>query len=227
MSIIDLRGDELKRLPVVSLIIVNLIPLWGVLFAGWDAFSVVLLYWSENIIIGFYNILKIATAKVDEPIKNAKKLFLIPFFLVHYGGFCGVHGVFVIALFGNEPEGLMDITGWPCFFVFVEILFNVIRSAFSLMPVNMKYAVFAVFISHGISFVHNYILKGEYRRTTPEKLMGSPYARIIILHIAIIAGGFLTMSLGSPLGLLAVLVFLKTVMDLSLHQREHRKTYKR
>ena len=53
--------------------------------------------------------------------------------------------------------------------------------------------------------------------------MGSPYGHIVVMHIAILAGGFLTMAIGSPAPLLVVLVVLKTVLDVSLHNREHKK----
>ncbi|MHC4130435.1 MAG: DUF6498-containing protein [Planctomycetota bacterium] len=36
-------------LPVAALIVANIIPIWGVLFLGWDAFCIVLLYWAENL----------------------------------------------------------------------------------------------------------------------------------------------------------------------------------
>jgi hypothetical protein len=44
-----------------------------------------------------------------------------------------------------------------------------------------------------------------------------------VLHIAILFGAFLTMALGSPVGILLILVLLKTVMDVKLHLRERRK----
>ena len=44
------------------------------------------------------------------------------------------------------------------------------------------------------------------------------------MHVAIIAGAFLTMALGSPLGVLAVLIVLKTAIDVKLHLWEHKKT---
>jgi len=69
-----------KNFPLLCLVAANAVPLYGVAFAGWDAFLVVLLYWAENLIIGFYNILKIAFAKVNKPQENLGKLFLIPFF---------------------------------------------------------------------------------------------------------------------------------------------------
>src|SRR5882724_7957891 len=41
-----------------ALIAANALPLFGVLFLGWDTFSIVALYWTENVIIGAINVLK-------------------------------------------------------------------------------------------------------------------------------------------------------------------------
>jgi hypothetical protein len=43
------------------------------------------------------------------------------------------------------------------------------------------------------------------------------------MHIAILAGGFLVIAIGSPAPLLVVLVVLKTILDVNLHNREHKK----
>ncbi|MBN2592164.1 MAG: hypothetical protein JXA81_01555 [Sedimentisphaerales bacterium] len=194
------------------------------MFLGWNAFYVVLLYWTENIVIGFYNVLKMVLAAVPHPIAHLGKLFLIPFFIVHYGGFTAIHGFFVLALFHDggqgPPMGRMD---WPCFLVFVQMLFNVVKYMYSVVPSQVRLAVLALFVSHGVSFVQNYLLKREYTTARPDKLMGSPYGRVVVMHIAIIAGGFLTMVAGSPAPLLVVLVGLKTILDVNLHNREHKK----
>jgi hypothetical protein len=152
------------------------------------------------------------------------KLFLIPFFIVHYGGFTAVHGFFVLALFHKDGQGPpMDGMNWPCFLVFVQMLFNVIGYMYSVIPPQVKLAVLALFVSHGVSFVQNYLLRREYATAKPDKLMGSPYRRVVVMHIAILAGGFLTMAVGSPAALLVVLIVLKTILDINLHNREHKK----
>lgn len=68
----------------------------------------------------------------------------------------------------------------------------------------------------------HYCPGGEYRGETVQSLMMAPYQRIVILHVAIIAGGFGVAALGSPLPLLVLLVSLKLVLDVWLHRREHR-----
>jgi hypothetical protein len=204
------------------LVAANLIPFWGVIFWDWDAFNVVLLYWSENIVVGFYNILKMAFARVSKPAKHLGKLFLIPFFTFHYGGFCAVHGTFILMLF-KQDSSFMNNTTWPCFFFFLQMMLNVIRQAYSTMSLEMRYAMGALFLSHGVSFVYNYLMKGEYAKIKPDKLMGSPYGRVVVMHVAIIFGGFLTAALGSPLGILIILVGLKTSLDVIFHLRQHKK----
>jgi len=218
-----LKQDWLN-LSVVVLLAANMIPLFGVLFLGWDAFYIVILYWTENIVNGFYNVLKMVFATVPYPAAHLGKLFLIPFFIVHYGGFTAVHGFFVLALFHKDGQGPpMGQMNWPCFLVFVQMLFRVIGYMYSVIPPQVKLAVLALFISHGVSFIQNYLLKREYTTAKPDKLMGSPYGRVVVMHITILAGGFLTMAVGSPAALLVVLVVLKTILDIHLHNREHKK----
>ena len=218
-----LNDKYLTNIPLVALVAANLIPLWGVVFWGWDAFNIVLLYWSENIVVGFYNILKMVFAKVSHPAEHLGKLFMIPFFTVHYGGFCAGHGLFVLMLFEKGDSSFMNNTTWPCFFVFLQMLLNVIKHAYSIMSLEMRYAMAALILSHGVSFVYNYLIKGEYAKVELNKLMGSPYARIVVMHIAVLFGAFLTMALGSPVGILIVLVGLKTSLDVIFHMRQHKK----
>jgi FtsH-binding integral membrane protein len=86
----------------------------------------------------------------------------------------------------------------------------------------MKYTIGSLFLSHGVSFVHNYLIAGEYKTSKPNDLMTQPYSRIIVMHIAILGGGFLSVKMGSPVGVLIVLIALKTIIDVTLHLRQHR-----
>ena len=83
------------------------------------------------------------------------------------------------------------------------------------------YGAIGLAVSHGISFWFNYIGRGEYRRVSSARLMAAPYARVVVLHLTIIIGAFVSVFLGSPVGALIVLVLLKTGLDLALHRREH------
>jgi hypothetical protein len=142
--------------------------------------------------------------------------------VLHFGVFTGIHGVFVLTMFNKSGGEFMGRLNWPCFLAFVQILLNVMKGAYSVMSPNMRLALLALFVSHGVSFVYNYLIKGEYARTDPGKLMVAPYGRVMVMHVAIIAGGFLSMVFGSPAALLFVLVVLKTIIDIELHLREHK-----
>ena len=91
----------------------------------------------------------------------------------------------------------------------------------------MIWAVIGLFISHGISFIENYIFGKEYETNTLQKLMHQPYQRIIVMHLAILGGGIFVMKLNSPVPLLIILILLKIFFDLYLHKKSHRvKTLK-
>jgi hypothetical protein len=212
-----------SNIPLLALVAANAVPLWGVLFLHWNAFYILLLYWAENIAVGFYSILKIAFLKVPRPIDPLGKLFIIPFFVVQFGGFVAGHGFFILFLFKKVKEPSIQGNEWPCFLVFIQLLLGVIKQAYSIIPADMKYALAALFVSHGISFIYNYLLKGEFALSKAERLMGEPYVRVAIMHFALLAGGFLSASIGQPIGILLILVVFKIIIDVKLHLREHRR----
>ncbi|MCK4284269.1 MAG: hypothetical protein KAX44_08130 [Candidatus Brocadiae bacterium] len=195
---------------VAVLVVANLVPLYGVLFQGWQVFPIVLLFWVENIIVGVFFVLRLLTVRPQEPIGWIAKLFLVPFFVFHYGMFTTVHGVFVFALFGREMAGPGASVG----------------TALALSAVgkyHLAAAVVALALSHGFSYAWNYLGKGEYRRANIGALMARPYGRVVVLHLAIIGGGFLLMALNSPVAGLVLLLVLKVGLDIAAHRREHRE----
>lgn len=218
--------ERIKTTSGLVLIVSNIIPIYGVFYQSWDAFWIVLLYWSENLIIGFYNVLRIIFVKASTPAENVSKLFMIPFFIVHYGGFCAGHGFFIMMMFKRDPGNLFEDISAPGFFVFIEMLISVVRKILEILPDNMLLAFFTLFLSHGFSFVYNFIIKGEYMNVKAKDLMSQPYIRIGVLHIAIIAGAFPVMYFGSPVYLLVVLILIKIIIDLYLHNKEHKKFQK-
>ena len=209
------------------LVAINLGLVAGVLLFDWSVFDIVFLYWAENLVIGVINVFKMLTANPDplagsdggdgDPARGnriahqaaglAGKLFLVAFFLVHYGGFCVGHGVFVFSLFNEAGE-------------FGDDLWSAIPA---LLTGGLGLSLALLAASHLYSFVTNYLMGGEYRRTSARELMMRPYGRIIALHVTIIIGGFLAMAFGDHLLLLVVLVVLKTLVDLNLHGRERQK----
>jgi hypothetical protein len=135
-----------------------------------------------------------------------------------------VHGIFVFVLpsFGGGFGGVVesgdacfDATGFPVQCEggsFGEVAWT-----------SVVIGAMALFLSHGASFVLNYIGRAEYVTASPAGQMGSVYGRVVVLHLRFIFGSIVVAFLGSPVGALLVLVALKTAFDLGLHLRERGK----
>lgn len=196
--------------PLAALIIANLLPIVGVLWWGWSVFSVMLLFWLENIIVGLLNIPRILFALGDHDERQRRfsnRLLVTVFFAFHYGLFTYGHGVFVLSAFG---EGIAsDPTP---------------RLALQLViQQQLQWAVAALFVSHLLSLTINYFMSGEYRRVRVKQMMKQPYSRVLVLHLGIIFGGFLLEKFNGPLLGLVVLIIIKIFVDVRAHQKEHRR----
>jgi len=194
------------------LIASNMMVLYGLLFLGWGVFAMIFLFWMENLIIGVFNVFKMVLNRPGEAALWFGKLFMIPFFIVHYGMFTAVHGLFVLELFGPEPVKKMVHSPFE-----PEPYFYVVEHG------HFGYMLAFLIFSHAFSFVANYIMKAEYETTTLQRLMSAPYGRVVVLHLTVLFGGFLLLWLGSPLAGLVLLLGLKIVFDVFAHTREHRK----
>jgi ABC-type transport system involved in multi-copper enzyme maturation permease subunit len=165
------------------------------------------LFWVENVIIGIFNVLKMLIAEPSDRLTWAAKMAAIPFFCFHYGMFTFVHGLFLMVLFG----GFFDTEDFPGWNAFTGVI----------TENQLYWAILILFLSHLVSYVFNYIIKGEYKKSTLNNLMSQPYKRIVILHITILLCGFLVMTLGIPVIGLVILLVLKNYFDIRAHVRQH------
>ena len=210
-------------LSVLALIGANLIPLFGVLALGWRVFPILLLFSLENIVIGFYNVLRMVMAPCDlKELRASSKGIgtkggLILFFCVHYGMFSAGHLFFIVSLFavfGDSPATGPHWAEW------------------SRGPDSRPWqaggwwlatAVGGLFISHGVSYWKNFIQRGEYKRVTANRLFLGPYGRIMVMHVTVVGGAFAVLATGSHAAPLSLLVIGKIVLDVVAHVRERRK----
>lgn len=182
------------NLTSAALVVGNLVPLAGVLFFDWTVFEVLLLFWAENLIIGAINVARIWTLYRQR--NHAMLLLFVPFFILHYGAFTFFHLMFLVQLFRpDDPES------WSLVALLVPLL--------------------ALMLSHVYSHCAHFIGRGEYRDASPGDLMTRPYERIVVLHVAILVGGWLVSLLGQPVWALVLLVALKIAFDVPAHRKEH------
>ena len=185
----------------LALIAANLVPLAGAAFLGWKLSDVMVLYWAESAIIGFFNVCKIAV------IGRWFALAAGPFFLGHFGGFMAVHFLFIYTIFVKGPDK-MDSAGGD--------LAEVAKLFLVLWP-----ALLALAVSHGYSFFNNFLGRGEYKGRTVSQQMSEPYARIVFMHLVLIFGGGLSLVLGQTELVLIIVIAAKIFVDLKSHVREH------
>ena len=206
---------------LIGLVIANIIPLILTFFFSWDVGGIVILYWWENVIIGFYSVLRILGAQgqgdggaedVLQAANHGIKFFLVPFFCFHYFFFCFVHGIFVLLLTSGDFESASPMDG------------NLLVNFWNALPTWGALSLLVIFASHGISFFRHYVRGREYVKTHAFIEMFRPYGRIVLLHVCILAGGFATMLFGQPIVLVILLIVGKTVMDAGLHIFSHRKS---
>lgn len=206
---------------LAALLVANVLPLVGVLYLGWRLFDVLFLYWVENGVVGLYNAAKmevIARAersrapqpearparkgrKAKQPGGGDAPLFNeLHFFAFHYGLFWLVHGLFLFIFFG------------------LGIFSQGERVRFAELPWG---AIAVTAVSHGVSFTYNFLGREEYRRATVSDQMFAPYGRVLVMHVTILVGALAVEALGQPVAALALLVALKTALDVWTHLREH------
>lgn len=196
------------RYSVAVLVAANLLPLVGVLLWDWDVFFLLLLFWCENVIIGVFGIARlIVAAESESPVEG---LFLPAFFVVHYGGFMFGHFMLLFAMYSSHAAGAGRGAEPADYYIMVIENLNWI-------------AVVALFISHGWSFIENYMGQREHENLKPGAAMALPYRRMMITHVALLAGGFFLIERGQPLVGLVLLVILKIVLDVTFHRREHKR----
>lgn len=232
----ETRDRQPANASLIFLFAANLLPLIGVVSWGWSIFEIVSLYWFENLVIGVVNALKIITCcpvnrghdvhkafprrgghrggrASSNSTGHVAKLFLVPFFAVHYGIFCFGHGIFVFSLLGGKNGDV--VSG--------DLLTGIKQMISQVFFAGGQWFALAIIASHGFSFFFHYLGRGEFRRVSPPQLMMAPYGRIVILHVAIIFGAFFIQALGSPVFLLFLLVGGKIALELKLYWRSYAK----
>ena len=199
--------DQLTSASTLALIIANMVPIAGTVFLGWNLSDVMVLYWAESAVIGFFTICKIVV------IGRWMALLAGPFFLGHFGGFMAIHFLFIYTFFVKGPESMGASDG---------DLSDVAKLFVILWP-----ALAALFASHAYSFFANFLGRGEYRKRTVKDQMSEPYGRIIFMQLVLIFGGGISMILGQIEPVLIAVIGLKIYFDVRAHIKEHAQSVTR
>ena len=195
----DIAPDWTFDGSIWSLVAANVFALGVAFYEDWSVASLMMLYWSQSVIIGISNVFRILAldrfstenfTMNDQPVDPTPetKRQVALFFAAHYGIF---HGGYLVFLLTDMNGDMMFVPWfWACIAAFAG--------------------------NHFWSYRYNRDLD---RQGTPNigTLMFTPYLRIIPMHLTIIFGG-LMVSTGAGLLLFGV---LKTLADVGMHLVEH------
>lgn len=193
--------------PQALALIVNLVPVLSVAVFGWDGFTLVLLYWIENLIVGSFNLLKILISGFTSGRVGAiGSLAVAPFFVFHYGLFCFVHGVFICLIFSA------DLAGGP-----PDVLSPANLAALVAARVQDDRALFWNVVQlaafHAYIFLRYWVGGARWRLAEPFSQMFAPYARIVVVQLTILIAGITVVLLGQPMLAVLCLALLKTGLE--------------
>ena len=178
-------------IPDFFLILVNLIPLYGVWFEGWDAKEIFIVYCLETVIIGIINVVKMAcitifVRKKDVWEGNGNTMqsgwFFIFFFIIHYGFFVFVQTQIFFGVSRMIPDGsmIMNYAKIP------ELLGH--DGKLMLLIFIAYYTVQSIFV---------FFSSGAYKTVSLGRQMFEPYMRIFVQQFVVILGSmFLTFGAG-------------------------------
>jgi hypothetical protein len=180
-----------RELSVSDLVLMaaNLVPVAGVLFGGWDARQMFLVYCMESIILGMFNVLKMVIVtfvkKTDiwEGANGYKArvsgVFFILFFMFHYGMFVFIQTTMFAAVSGLDK----GISGPFSFLLHIP----------QILSPEAQLMLYIFIAAYGLKMMTDFIFSGEYKTTDLGLLMFQPYGRIFVQQIVVIFGSFFLM----------------------------------
>ena len=216
----------MRRLTLVALLVVNLLVALQALRHDWGYYETVLIFWCEALIIGAFNVLRLLVVgligehafgdpasqwvEVSPGFRILATLVGTGFFAFKFGMFALIVGVLVVALPAfSAPDG----SGGQ----------QVFRALSAAGPA-VGFAVVALVLSHGLSFVRNFLWRREYQRMSLLGLIVWPYVRMGLVMV-VLAVGLILVSLLRDLAnattFAVIMVLAKTAADLVSHSVEH------
>lgn len=201
------RPDEPRiGASATSLVLANFLTIALALYESWDLRELMIIYWSQSVIIGFFSFWRMRDLKefstegvssngnALEPTPETKRN-MSNFFALHYGAF---HFIYLVFLFvdRNEPVGE------------------------DVLLIGLCIAGFLV--NHWYSYAKHRDMDA-LRKPNIGTIMFFPYARIVPMHLTIIAGGAIA---GASPFLLLLFLGLKTLADVIMHKIEHTAWHK-
>lgn len=193
------------------IIAANLVPLYGVLFLDWSAASMFLVYCMETLIVGLFNVIKMAIVNIFAPKddntvyfndkKHVGRWYLVFFFIIHYGLFVFIQTqIFFHA--GNLIEDNSFIVGYS--------------KVIDHLGPDGRLVLLVFICSYALQTIYSFLIGGQYRSISLGRLMFQPYARILIQQFVVILGSMF-LTLGGGKFFMVVFVIIKIIFEVYIN----------
>jgi hypothetical protein len=227
--------NKLVHPSTLWLLATNAIPLLGVVFWHWDAMLILLLYWAETGVIGFWAfaayLFRPGYDKDDKGRTGWRayraRLMQMAFLCVHAGLFMGGHLFILRDIFRDRwPQGISSVADFIDQVLIGTWLWLPLLAMFLFRGVMcLKTRINPQTIRPSMPWLANVLisLNGTTTAPTPAKLRNAAtdamvrfYGRIILMQVALLVGGLLAIGLGKIAPAL-LLIIIKSTIDLLLH----------
>lgn len=223
------------------LLAANSLPLMALLGGRWGAGDVLIAYWLENVAIGLWAAVRIATASIDGSVTDR-----------------GADGrprldwtaaMAAAASRSGDPGttrtiGLVARLVFLVFFLFHYGLFTLVHGIFTFSLAGKAgttgsvggylLMLLVMVLSHGLSTAIYWFARGERRVVGPQQAMTGVYPRVVVMHLSVIGGAWLVAGGGdaklallwpglATLGPGLLLIAVKVVVDVLAHLQTHRQ----
>ena len=225
----------LKAYPsVISIVAVNLVPLVGVAWFGWNPFSIIFTYWVQTGIIGYFSWRKIKKVAESSPaelpinvmafaVRRSKKPRPIAQIIRDYIGvyiFGMVASViFLIFFTGYASQGIFNLKVFSGSFYITALA---IRDSFGVIVLGSL----LFFLNHGYSYMLNFVGKKEFLRSDLPTQLSDPIERVGTIWAAVFLGITMLGFIPNLMAILIVLVIFKTMFDVYAHLKEHGRHFR-
>jgi Family of unknown function (DUF6498) len=219
-----------SRSALLALVLANAFVAFQAFRHEWGYYEVMLIYWLEVVILGFYNVLRMLVVGVvgAAPLgawaarwvdlgsalnRLALTAIGVGFFVVKFGAFALTIGLLVLLL-----PAFLDVEG--------DGAGAGLHRALLAAGPGFLIAAGVLGLSHGVSFARNFLAGREYDRIDVVSLAFWPYVRMSLFAATLLVGlaiaGVLP-GVGRHAAFAGVLVLLKLGVDAMSHVFEHRR----
>ena len=190
----------------ISQFFYNLIPIFGVIYWGWQPIMIIMLYVAETVLIGLLHVVymlalyfinhknpeAVNLKRQNEGIKGG---CLIPFFTFHFGFFVVIQMVVFFGFNSGQASPL-------------ELVKTLITGTY-------KYALLTLFVIKITDMITEFLWDPAVHLKLPDDVFFQPYGRIFVQQFMVILGGWFVLIRDKQfMGYLIILVIAKTFFDI-------------